>query len=659
MISLQRHPLGPRVFVLGRRVHEYLLGFAVEAGLLAGLLAGLIHPGIAFWAIAAVGVWLIAKDWQDLVPRRRDTASWSVGLHRRKQSLRESRRSDGLAQVAALATFAVALVNIGSALTPAIPWRLRLLLHVEPVAALPIFQAAALPTGIALAIVAFYLLRRRRRALHAALVLLVVAGAVDLVKGLDFEEAALGWAVAGLLWWGRGAFYVQHERLRRGSVLWRVPLVAVGAAAVAAASVWAATAPHRAPVTIGREMVALLTWSRGPMAFQELFAWVPLAVGAASVASVLVVAYLFFRPLAVPRTLPDEEARRTALDLVRAHGTDTLSFFKLRADTHYFFSADRLAFVGYRIESGVLLISGDPVGRPDAFGGLLRDVCGFAELRGLKVGAVGAGEVLLPLYEQAGLRALYIGDEAVVDTRSFSLEGRAVRKLRQSVNRLTSAGYGASLLRFEELDESTRAELDRVSEVWRRGEPERGFSMAMDSLEGDHQADGAIVVARDPQGTIRGFLHFVPSYGRPAMSLSFMRRDPETPNGLTEFLVVAAIALLRDRGIEELSLNFAAMARLLRNPAGLRERLLGSVIRLANPFFQLESLYRFTAKFSPGWEPRYLLYEGRFGMPRVGLATLRIEGQLPKPRLARRGARASGERRTAAPPAGSAPSSLL
>jgi lysyl-tRNA synthetase class 2 len=573
-----------------------------------------LHPSVPFWAAAAAGGWLIAKDWQDLFPRRRDTACWSVGLHRRRQSLRESRRSDGLPLVAGVATFAVALVNIGSALTPAIPSRLRLLLLVEPVAALPIFQAAALPAGVALAVVAFYLLRRRRRALHTALVLLVVAGAVDLVKGLDFEEALLGWGVAGLLWWGRSAFYVQHERLRTSSALWRVPLLSIAAAALAAVS----------------------AWSRGPMPVQALFGWVPLAVGTVSALSLLAGAYVFFRPLAAPRALPDDAARRSALELVRAHGSDTLSFFKLRADTHYFFSADRLAFLAYRIEGGVLLSSGDPVGHPDAFAGLLHDVCAFAELRGLKVGAVGAGAGLLPLYEQAGLRPLYIGDEAVVDTRGFSLEGRSVRKLRQSVSRLTAAGYRASLLRFDELDESTRRELDRVSTLWRRGEPERGFSMAMDSLEGEHQADGAIVVARDSAGTIRGFLHFVPSYGRPAMSLSFMRRDRATPNGLTEFLVVSSIQLLGERGIEELSLNFAALARLIRNPAGVRQHLLGFLLRLAEPFFQIESLYRFSAKFSPRWEPRYLVFEGRLGMPRVGLAALRIEGQLPKPRLIRR-----------------------
>ena len=54
--------------------------------------------------------------------------------------------------------------------------------------------------------------------------------------------------------------------------------------------------------------------------------------------------------------------------------------------------------------------------------------------------------------------------------------------------------------------------------------------------------------------------------------------------------------------------------------------------RSANPFFQIESLYRFNAKFFPRWEPRYLVYEGAFGLPARGLAAMWAEGQLPKPR---------------------------
>jgi lysyl-tRNA synthetase class 2 len=157
--------------------------------------------------------------------------------------------------------------------------------------------------------------------------------------------------------------------------------------------------------------------------------------------------------------------------------------------------------------------------------------------------------------------------------------------------------------------------------------------MAMESLQGQHDHETLVVIARDGEGEIRGVLHFVPCYGRAAVSLSFMRRDPETPNGLTEFLVVRAIELLRERGVEELSLNFAAFAKWMHSPSGWLERALGRVIALGNPFFQIESLYRFNAKFFPRWEPRYLVYEGTLGLPRAGIAAMWAEGQLPKPSL--------------------------
>ena len=74
--------------------------------------------------------------------------------------------------------------------------------------------------------------------------------------------------------------------------------------------------------------------------------------------------------------------------------------------------------------------------------------------------------------------------------------------------------------------------------------------------------------------------------------------------------------------------------RIMHSPAGRFDRLLARIVTLGNPFFQIESLYRFNAKFSPRWQPRYLLYEPRpFGFARTGLAAMWAEGQLPKPRL--------------------------
>jgi lysyl-tRNA synthetase, class II len=537
-----------------------------------------------------------------------------------------------LPALAAVAAAIVGLVNIASALTPGIRWRGHLLLEFEPVEAIRLFHALAFPAGLALLLVAPYLAKRRRRAWQAAIVLMITLGVFDLLKGLDFEETIITWGAAVVLVGGRDAFRVRHDPITLRSALWRVPLIGAGGLAATALATWAAQG-HPSLRTVAIETADLLRWQQGPIHYHHHWAWVPLGVHVIGLATVLAIAYAIFRPLTAPRSLPSPAAREVASNLVRAHGTDTLAFFKLRADKQYLFSTDGRAFVGYGIENGVLLLSGDPVGPPDAFPDLLDQVRAFAETRGLKLAALGASQRLCPLYEQLGLRAIYLGDEAIVDLGRFSLEGRPIRKVRQSVTRLSKSGYEAELCELHALDPATLEQVEAVVERGRQGAPERGFSMAMDSLQGHHDHETLVVLARDGEGQVRGVLHFVPCYGRPAVSLSFMRRDPATPNGLTEFLVVRAIELLRERGLQELSLNFAAFAKWMHSPDKRIERLLGKLIALGNPFFQIESLYRFNAKFFPRWEPRFLVYEGTFGLPRAGIAAMWAEGQLPKPSL--------------------------
>ena len=319
-----------------------------------------------------------------------------------------SRTSPWLPRFAAFAAAFVGLVNIGSALTPNIRWRGHLLLQYEPVQAIRMFHALALPAGAALLLVSPYLLKRRRRAWQAAIVLMVALGLFDLLKGLDFEETLITLSVASALGFAGDAFKVHSDPITLRSALWRAPLLAVGGLALAVLASWAS---H------------------------------PDSVQVTAVVTLLAVAYVIFRPLAGPRALPGPDSRAAVAQIVQDHGTDTLSFFKLRADKHYFFSDERDAFVAYRIENGVLLLSGDPVGAPHAFPGLIEQLKTFAETRGLRLGAVGAHERLCPLYEEFGLKTIYLGDEAIIELDKFSLEGRPIRKVRQSVTRLTKAGY--------------------------------------------------------------------------------------------------------------------------------------------------------------------------------------------------------------------------
>jgi len=238
---------------------------------------------------------------------------------------------------------------------------------------------------------------------------------------------------------------------------------------------------------------------------------------------------------------------------------------------------------------------------------------------------------MLPVYASHGLHALYHGDEAIVDTESFSLEGRAIRKVRQSVHRLEQAGYAARVLPPSELDEDVRDELTAVAAEWRGAQPERGFVMALDALFSLGDDAAIFVVGFAPDGAAAGFLHFALSPASRSLSLSSMPRLRSTPNGFNEWLICAAVGWARESGYEHVSLNFAPFAALFMPEAELSafQEVQRKALCALKGHFQLDNLLAFNRKFFPRWERRFVVYERRRDLPRVGVAALAAEAYLP------------------------------
>jgi lysyl-tRNA synthetase class 2 len=358
--------------------------------------------------------------------------------------------------------------------------------------------------------------------------------------------------------------------------------------------------------------------------------WYPLSLLLLGVAATLWILAGWLAPWRY-RVTEQERERELARALVHAWGADTLAPFVLRGDKSYFFAADDTAFLAYRVVSGVAIVSGDPIGPPDRADELVARFVAHARERDWRIAILGASERRLPAYARHGLHALYHGDEAIVDTASFTLEGRAIRKVRQSVHRLERAGYEARVLRPSELDGPLRAELEDVASGWRGDQPERGFVMALDVLFGLGDEDAVFVVGFDPDGAAAGFLHFAVSAAAGALSLSSMPRDRHTPNGFNEWLICEAVAWARDHGYERVSLNFAPFAALLAPEADLTrlQEVQRRALMTLKGHFQLDNLLAFNRKFFPRWERRFVVYERRRDLPRVGIAALAAEAYLP------------------------------
>jgi len=500
----------------------------------------------------------------------------------------------------AWAAAAVGAIGIASALTPELAGRYDLVRGVLPPGVPEAARVGALAFGIALLWLSRALARRRRRAWQLAVVLVVASAAAHLAKGLDIEEAVAAVALLAALVRFRRRFDVPGDpRAVR-------PVAALALAATAGAA------------------LALGISLRGgglPDRLSDLLA----ALGLVGSFALL---YLWLRPLsqAVVQTVAE---RRVARELVERHGADSLAFFALRRDKSYLFSPSRRAFLAYRVVAGIALVSGDPVGDDGELDELLAELRRVAHARGWRLAVVGASGGMLPRYRALGLRPIAMGDEAVLRPAAFSLEGRSIRKVRQSVARLERAGYAFRVVAADAVDARLRARLDAVSAAWRGGRPERGFSMAMDDLF----AEGTVfALAETTRGDVGGFLHLVPAGG--GWSLSTMRRRPSQPNGLIEFLVVRALEWMRDGEVAELSLNFCALTDFVapERAVTLTRRGVRRVLLAADRVFQLERLHAFNRKFHPEWRPRYLCVERYGDVPLVALAYLRVERLLDWPR---------------------------
>jgi lysyl-tRNA synthetase class 2 len=156
--------------------------------------------------------------------------------------------------------------------------------------------------------------------------------------------------------------------------------------------------------------------------------------------------------------------------------------------------------------------------------------------------------------------------------------------------------------------------------------------MALDALFGLDDGDALFVVGFDPNGEPQGFLHFVIAPACAALSLSSMPRlRASTPNGFNEWLICETIDWAAAGGYARVSLNFSPFAALLAPEADLsrRQELERRVLLACKGRFQLDNLLLFNRKFFPRWEPRFLVYERRLDLPRVGLAALAAEAYLP------------------------------
>ncbi len=498
--------------------------------------------------------------------------------------------------------------------------------------------------GLALLVLTPRLWRGTRTAVSLAIVGLGGLAALNLFGG-HYGEGIVQLALASMLALGRGSFRLGCRNRPRLTVV----CAAAGAWALAYTTLRLAPlvhAPtHETAQALHRSVVHTLRLTVAGTAHlsENWTSLIELLIVGAALISVLALRSLL-RPAGAENACVASEYL-AARAIVDQHGVDSLSPFVLRPDKALHFGAGGV--LSYRVIRGTAIVSSDPVAPGDAAPEVMRGFLALARRRGWPVAMWGVSGRYLDAYRELGLRAICVGEEAFVDPSRFNLEGRAVRKLRQSVHRVRRRGWEICAHEGRGIDGELEAEIDALEDVWRRGQRSLlGFAMSMGAFVAEVAPDDLYVLARSPEGRLGAVMRFAAHSGK--LSLDTMRRVGATPNGLNEAMVCHALEFAREREVAEVSLNYAGLAHLVRSETSRRPaaRIAARLpVAILGRRFQMERLVRFNEKFSPEWRPRYLVYESRAALPRAIVRVLQVEGylserppvHLPKLRPARPG----------------------
>jgi lysyl-tRNA synthetase, class II len=548
---------------------------------------------------------------------------------------RWTRPSSSRRAVARLVQF-VGLVNVVFAVLPQRHHPFAQVAGMVPTAGMLTARVATTVVGVLLIYLGAGLRRGKRRAWQLALGLSTASIGLHLIKG-GLVPTVFAAVIAVLLIVKRGQFAAETDPRNR----WRAARACatfLGAGFVLGFAEIAVRVNrldgHPGVLRWAEHAVLGLVGVAGPVRFQSPVGalTVSLTTGAFGLLAFASAAILLLRPRTGPCTgdAGDQERLRAVLD---RHGDgDSLGYFALRDDKDVVWAPSGQAAVAYRVVNGVSLASGDPLGLPSEWPRAIRRWLADCAEHGWTPAVLACGTAGGRAYQKAGLDVVELGDEAIVEVAGFSVEGRAMRGVRQAVGRIRRSGYSCEVLRPGDLSPAVRAETLACATALRDGKVERGFSMALSRFGDPADGDCVLVLCRDDRGALRGLLQFVP-WGRRGLSLDLMRGDRTAPNGLTELMVVSAIEAAPALGVEHVSLNFAVLrsvfARAEELGAGPVIRLWSRVLRAASRLWQIESLYRANAKYRPDWRPRFLCFPSARDLPRIAIAALSAEAFLP------------------------------
>ncbi len=506
--------------------------------------------------------------------------------------------------------FVAGFVLLVSGALPGVKGRLSDLQDLVPLPFIEGSHMAGSLIGTAMLLIAPALTARLRSGWAAARILLIGGALFSLLKGLDYEEAALQLIVAGVLQYCRASFY------REGGILTdrpRWPWL-VAAAAALALSVWAGFFAYK------RTPYSDELWWRF-----ALDANAPRFLRASFAAGIMLTAGSAWQLLTASgtRSLPDALPPAEVIATAMAHAPRTDAALAWTGDKSFVVSAAGDAFLMYRVQGRSWVVMGDPVGPAAAWSELVWSVRRACDARAGRLCFYQASERMLPLFVELGLQAIKYGEEAHVALAGFAMAGPRGKSLRHAVRRTEAAGAVFAVEPASVVPE-LMAELHAVSAAWLADKAGREKRFSLGAFDPAYLSRFPIALVR-VEGRIVAFANIWISGDGDEASVDLMRHRPDAPYGTMEMMMVRLIEWARAAGYERFNLGMAPLSGM---PSGrlapLWARLGHALFANGERLYGFAGLRAFKAKYGPDWVSRYIATPPGAAMPRTLIDLARL-----------------------------------
>lgn len=573
------------------------------------LVVSVAFRGVTFWLPLLLGFFVIRKT----ESFRSEGSTWqqNLGVH-----------------AVALLVAGVGLIDVLSAVTPALANRAEILREFLPEGARHGARIAAALAGFGLLRLANGLWRRKRVAWLLAILLLGVSAITHMLKGLDYEESVLAAVLAAWLWSLRHRFHALSDQ----------PSMQQGLRALIAALlfivIYGATGfylldrhfkIHYSLILALKQTVTMFAQFYNPglepaTRYGNHFISSIYVVGAVTMGYALL---MLLRPVLVRRPATSEE-REMAKAIVEAYGRSSLARFTLLSDKLYYFGPGG-SVVAYAVVSRAAVALGDPIGPPDSIAAAITGFAGHSARNDWQPAFFQTLPDHLENYRAAGFQTLCVGYEAIVELASFTLEGKENKNLRSAVNHMTKLGFHTELHRPPLSDDLLRA-LRAVSDGWltmTKG-TEKRFSLGW--FDDDYICNSPVMAVHAPAGAITAFANIVPEYQINEITIDLMRHQPQAEHGTMDFLFAELFQWAKVEGYAAFNLGLSPLAGVGEKPEDPAvERAAHLIYEHMNRFYSFAGVRAFKEKFHPVWSPRYLVYPDPASLPSVVMAIVRAD----------------------------------